>query len=1109
MFVNEFESSSAYRLQQIVSTLKNVHGVELDLGSHSDNEVRALAESSEIIKNSIVKESAFNSWMQNPEYTKNMLILEAARLYLTEIAPKRQLKKSKAVKESTLEEGPRGMSVASRDWALNKTSRSDMKPALAPYRPSWEKSKKDMRDELASDSDLMKDFIARGGKTTKIKEAGPEDLARSAELGRAMMDYAQTAEHRGDEKELKILNAISQVGDKLTQLGTPFGPRMLTDLDKKVIYFAKKRMGWNAAIEEDPQQPQKPGTVTMSKDGITTTVPPEKVSVELPKLSAQGFKPTEVNETADELDQLMKQYGVLDEADMDEGNEFSGALAAAKAAGKDTFTVGGKTYDVKEASAMMEAAKGPDLDALKEKKAKLEDKMDTIVKDGGKVLKTDPLRKQYDKVVADIKAAKKTVNEGMHMEAHDDYQASMARSELYRNTKYAMDMMKMVGPEDEVKPWVAANLTKAAQALDKIYHYMDYYLTFEPEKTQNVDEDSNAMIDEGSVGSVARRNLMMIMEYSTKLFRMIQPGDKLEGWVAMKLTNASEAISSSKHYMDYAQFDKHVGHEMDGIVDEPVDLPPMPVQEYKSKKNKKKTVKEGRLVTVGNILMAAMIKEDQDLAQAQTLLAAKAMSDDLQNMAEKIAKMSVEDLMPIVDTMKEQFGQELANGFNDTMKTALEAVLNAATEAKETADNSILSLQSGQVPGAGTTDIESTDDIDMDTDSSEEDEFAGTPAAAGPAEEPLGRAEKPEGDEEAPEELEEAKAATPKITARKHEGNDAASWAVFIDGKPFVTGLTQREVAHYKKKAADMVASQSKIEEAKKAKAPGAVATAQVMKMGGRFVAKDGKTLTKAGITKRDEIAKTIEKEQADKKKIDEAKKAKPDFLDIDKDGDKKEPMKKAAKEKKAKGKVEESAPPGKKAEDFIKSNKAGFKDRYGDRWEEVLYATAWKKFGKKEESAVKTAKMLEAAKANKAQLVKAFDTHKTQFKKMVSEGIARDPLKAGYGLEGETLLDQLGDVDSMISKLKEMLKSEMQQGVSKMLADAKQAEKAEVLESKKQTAPFGVIWKASNAKKSKFFETADLRSYWIDLNKINLVEAKLINPEDFDEKITKLNKKG
>jgi hypothetical protein len=43
---------------------------------------------------------------------------------------------------------------------------------------------------------------------------------------------------------------------------------------------------------------------------------------------------------------------------------------------------------------------------------------------------------------------------------------------------------------------------------------------------------------------------------------------------------------------------------------------------------------------------------------------------------------------------------------------------------------------------------------------------------------------------------------------------------------------------------------------------------------------------------------------------------------------------------------LQEKAPPGKKAEEWIKANKAEFKDRYGDEWEQVLYARAWKLFG-------------------------------------------------------------------------------------------------------------------------------------------------------------------
>jgi hypothetical protein len=40
-----------------------------------------------------------------------------------------------------------------------------------------------------------------------------------------------------------------------------------------------------------------------------------------------------------------------------------------------------------------------------------------------------------------------------------------------------------------------------------------------------------------------------------------------------------------------------------------------------------------------------------------------------------------------------------------------------------------------------------------------------------------------------------------RVTARKYQGDDAGSWAVFIDGRPFVTGLTRSEVAYYKRQA--------------------------------------------------------------------------------------------------------------------------------------------------------------------------------------------------------------------------------------------------------------------------------------------------------------------
>jgi hypothetical protein len=42
---------------------------------------------------------------------------------------------------------------------------------------------------------------------------------------------------------------------------------------------------------------------------------------------------------------------------------------------------------------------------------------------------------------------------------------------------------------------------------------------------------------------------------------------------------------------------------------------------------------------------------------------------------------------------------------------------------------------------------------------------------------------------------------TKRVTARKYQGDDRSSWAVFIDGHPFVTGLTRPEVAYYRRRA--------------------------------------------------------------------------------------------------------------------------------------------------------------------------------------------------------------------------------------------------------------------------------------------------------------------
>lgn len=53
---------------------------------------------------------------------------------------------------------------------------------------------------------------------------------------------------------------------------------------------------------------------------------------------------------------------------------------------------------------------------------------------------------------------------------------------------------------------------------------------------------------------MARAQLMRTAENAIKLFKMIKPGDNLEGWTAAKITKASDYLQSVAGYMEYEEF---------------------------------------------------------------------------------------------------------------------------------------------------------------------------------------------------------------------------------------------------------------------------------------------------------------------------------------------------------------------------------------------------------------------------------------------------------------------------------------------------------------------------------------------------------------------------
>jgi hypothetical protein len=1157
MFVNDVNTSAHHRLEQIMHTLKHVHDTDINFNESTVEEITALQETSTILKNSIVSEGAFNSYHSDPNYTKHMLIVEAARLYLTEIAPKR---KRKAVKEGAeLDSLMKKYGVDAEDemdemfYYPDNRSRSEKNRAanrsqdtLGMRRPGT------LADPRAKDeySDVVKGQTRRGTFSgDDIVEPGNKYSIRGPKgvLPEEMTDEGN--EFSGElSKAREAGKPTFTVGNKTYKVKE----------DLKSGTFKPKPGTWlydpadpDAEYELDPT----PHTYAGAKGTDDALARYRKVA----KTKAAGTPTAGYEPKAQAAG--TPTAGYEPKAKPDTGASFAAAFGKARKAaggGQGVFTWQGKKYQ-------------------------------TNIKGEPKL----PINQLKPVQISES-----------HMQSHD-YQASMARSELYRNVKYGLDMLKMIRPEDDIEPWIAACLTKDAMYLDKIYHYMDYYLKFEPNElqgsTRQPDFDSineDAELGETS-GSTARQNLVEIIEYSIKLFHMIQPGDHLEGWVAMMLTKASEGISSSKHYLDYKHFEQHAGDNFNldesksSSKSEPgkndfklvaglISQHPDPLARYHMAKHHSEVFSKhspkfnkGRFFAAAkagepppvaskdlanyglptkNTIKETTVQAEQDLQQAQTLIAAKSISDDLQTMAEKVARMGVDDLMPLVDTMKTQFGPEAADGYNEVMKSQLESLLKATQEAKDQSDDAVLALQGGQIPGQA-SDIETAEPTgDMNTAGEPEDQdeptrdgFSTTAAAAG-GNEPLGRAKKPA---PAPEdELTEAWG-TKMHTAAKDKGKwDGYTIADLKAKKAKLMKKEHRSAAEQK--------TVKQIDFAIRAKQRGTgkwgeikegtlsnilsgladLGLSSIQSLGQSQSGKDtplGKALAAAAAKGDQTAAHELEQldtyiEAGDWNKIsalkdsylsgtsdaagmNEAKKAKPDFLDVDKDGNKTEPMKKAIKDKAAKQSGKKMAEAKKPSRSpyaigmWQAKKEAGMDPDKPAKDLPKKLVTRAHEIGKSiegtNESLANIGKLITRAANGRMSLIKQLSEHRDGFAKLLVENRVQDPLKSGQGIEGDRLQARIGKLDKIIEGLKTR-RADLELGSEIALQEAVDAErKAYRFAQAKAAAPWGVMFTDERgAKDYKFFEDQKARDYWVQFNEGKA--STLINPEHFDIALAK-----
>lgn len=63
-------------------------------------------------------------------------------------------------------------------------------------------------------------------------------------------------------------------------------------------------------------------------------------------------------------------------------------------------------------------------------------------------------------------------------EGDSDHEGAMAKADLYKLSNYSLKLFKQINDSDQLEAWVQAKITKAADYIASVYHYLEYEMKF-------------------------------------------------------------------------------------------------------------------------------------------------------------------------------------------------------------------------------------------------------------------------------------------------------------------------------------------------------------------------------------------------------------------------------------------------------------------------------------------------------------------------------------------------------------------------------------------------------------------------------------------------------
>jgi hypothetical protein len=143
-----------------------------------------------------------------------------------------------------------------------------------------------------------------------------------------------------------------------------------------------------------------------------------------------------------------------------------------------------------------------------------------------------------------------------------DHEGQMAKSELYRAAKMSMKLFQMIQDGQQLEGWVQAKISKSADYLDSVYHYMEYQMKFGSGGVASTVNDITDDMEVGGADKVAEEDdeLPMEMEesmnYEQKLNALLEGAVKKEKKVKEGFPTVAGAKAAAEKTKTTGKFDK-------------------------------------------------------------------------------------------------------------------------------------------------------------------------------------------------------------------------------------------------------------------------------------------------------------------------------------------------------------------------------------------------------------------------------------------------------------------------------------------------------------------------------------------------------------------------